>query len=307
MTNYRFHFLSLAFAFIGLSATAEELHVGISVSDLSNPFFQQLARAAEDRASELTQGEAKVTVVSSAYDLERQAAQLESFADDGKQIIMLSAASYNGLTESIDRLRSTGIIFVAVDVAAARTNATITTHNYAAGAMTCKQLASELDFEGSVAIVNGPQVSSAIDRVTGCLEVLDSYPAIRVVDTQQNGGGTFDGGFERMTHLLLAYPELKGVFTINDPSALGAEQAALAAGRDDLGIVSVDGAPEGKERMRSGDTLIKGTAAPFPSQIGLKAAEVGVALARGEQMNRSIWLIDPVQITVKNVGSFPSW
>ena len=307
MTNYRFHFLSLAFAFIGLSATAEELHVGISVSDLSNPFFQQLARAAEDRASELTQGEAKVTVVSSAYDLERQAAQLQSFADDGKQIIMLSAASYNGLTESIDRLRSTGIIFVAVDVAAARTNATITTHNYAAGAMTCKQLASELDFEGSVAIVNGPQVSSAIDRVTGCLEVLDSYPAIKVVDTQQNGGGTFDGGFERMTHLLLAYPELKGVFTINDPSALGAEQAALAAGRDDLVIVSVDGAPEVKERMRSGDTLIKGTAAQFPSHIGLKAAEVGVALARGEQMNRSIWLIDPVQITVKNVGSFPSW
>lgn len=307
MTNYRFHFLSLAFAFIGLSATAEELHVGISVSDLSNPFFQQLARAAEDRASELTQGEAKVTVVSSAYDLERQAAQLQSFADDGKQIIMLSAASYNGLTESIDRLRSTGIIFVAVDVAAARTNATITTHNYAAGAMTCKQLASELDFEGSVAIVNGPQVSSAIDRVTGCLEVLDSYPAIRVLDTQQNGGGTFDGGFERMTHLLLAYPELKGVFTINDPSALGAEQAALAAGRDDLVIVSVDGAPEVKERMRSGDTLIKGTAAQFPSQIGVKAAEVGVALARGEQMNRSIWLIDPVQITVKNVGSFPSW
>ena len=307
MTNYRFHFLSLAFAFIGLSATAEELHVGISVSDLSNPFFQQLARAAEDRALELTQGEAKVTVVSSAYDLERQAAQLQSFADDGKQIIMLSAASYNGLTESIDRLRSTGIIFVAVDVAAARTNATITTHNYAAGAMTCKQLASELDFEGSVAIVNGPQVSSAIDRVTGCLEVLDSYPAIKVVDTQQNGGGTFDGGFERMTHLLLAYPELKGVFTINDPSALGAEQAALAAGRDDLVIVSVDGAPEVKERMRTGDTLIKGTAAQFPSQIGAKAAEVGVALARGEPMNRSIWLIDPVQITVKNVGSFPSW
>lgn len=307
MTNYRIHFLPLAFALISANAAAEELQVGISVSDLSNPFFQQLARAAEDRASELTEGEAKVTVVSSAYDLERQAEQLHSFAETGKQVIMLSAASYNGLTESIDRLRNTGIIFVAVDVAAARTNATITTHNYAAGAMTCKQLASELNYEGSVAIVNGPQVSSAIDRVTGCLEVLDSYPAIRVVDTQQNGGGTFDGGFERMTHLLLAYPGLKGVFTINDPSALGAEQAALAAGRDDLVIVSVDGAPEVKERMRTGDTLIKGTAAQFPSQIGAKAAEVGIALARGEPMNRSIWLIDPVQITAKNVEGFPGW
>lgn len=293
---------------LGISCVAQaEVKVGISVSDLANPFFRQLARAAEDRAKEILGGDASVTVVSSAYDLERQIGQIDQFVADGVEVILLSAASYNGLTDKIDEVRRKGVRVLAVDVAAARADATITTNNYEAGTQSCEYLAEQLKYEGAVAIINGPQVSSIIERVSGCLEVFDRYPAIRVVDTQQNGGGTFDGGFERMTHLLLASPELDGVFVINDPSALGAEQAALAAGRDDLTIVSVDGAPEVKSRMLTGRTLIKGSAAQFPSQIGAKAAEVGVALARGEPMSRSIWLIEPVMLTIRNVTNYPDW
>ena len=299
--------LGLSVSMAASHSTAEEIKIGISVSDLANPFFRQLARAAEDRAQALTAGEAQVTVVSSAYDLERQIQQIEQFVDTGIEVILLSAASYNGLTEKIDEVRRGGVHVLAVDVAAARADATITTNNYEAGTQSCRYLAKELNYEGQVAIINGPQVSSIIERVSGCLEVLDGYPAIRVVDTYQNGGGTFDGGFERMTHLLLASPDLDGVFVINDPSALGAEQAALAAGRDDLIILSVDGAPEVKARMLTGETLIKGTAAQFPSQIGAKAAEVGFALVRGEPVNRSIWLIDPELITIRNVTNYTDW
>ena len=54
-------------------------------------------------------------------------------------------------------------------------------------------------------------------------------------------GGAREGGLEKMTALMTAHPDIQGVFTINEPSALGAEQAARQAGRDNFVIVSVDG------------------------------------------------------------------
>lgn len=305
--NLGFKPLTLALT-LSLSVAAQaELKIGVSVSDLANPYFRQLARAAEDRAQALLQGEVEVSVVSSAYDRERQIRQINQFVNDGTEVLLISAASYNGLTETLDQIRAKGVHVIAVDVAAARVDATITTNNFEAGSISCRFMTELLGDKGKVGIINGPQVSSITERVAGCLDVFDDLPGINILDTNQNGGGTFDGGFERMTHLLMAYPDIEAVFVINDPSALGAEQAALAAGRKDLIIVSVDGAPEVKARMSDANTLIKATAAQFPSRIGAMAANIGIELARGDTLARSTWIIDPELITIKNVASFREW
>ena len=47
-----------------------------------------------------------------------------------------------------------------------------------------------------------------------------------------------------MTQLLLRYPAINGVFASNDRQALGAEQAARAAGRKEVMIAGVDGSPD---------------------------------------------------------------
>ncbi len=280
--------------------------IGISVSDLSNPYFRQLARAAEAEAARVA-GQADVLVVSSAYDLERQSRQLQRFFTEGYHIMLVSAASFDGLTSTITELRAKGARIIAVDVAAEGVDATITTDNRQAGRISCDYIAQKIDGKGTVGVINGPPVSSIIDRVSGCLGVFDQHANISVLDTDQNGGGTFDGGFERMTHLLTAYPEINAVFAINDPSALGAEQAALAAGRDDVMIVSVDGAPDAKRRIKAGETLIKATAAQFPSRIGALAAQLGIQLAKGESLDESTRLIETELITVKNVWSYRDW
>lgn len=280
--------------------------IGISVSDLSNPYFRQLARAAEAEAVRVA-GQADVLVVSSAYDLERQSRQLQRFFTEGYHIMLVSAASFGGLTPTITELRAKGAHIIAVDVAAEGVDATITTDNRQAGRISCDYIAQKIDGKGTVGVINGPPVSSIIDRVSGCLGVFDQHSNISVLDTDQNGGGTFDGGFERMTHLLTAYPEINAVFAINDPSALGAEQAALAAGRDDVMIVSVDGAPDAKLRIKAGETLIKATAAQFPSRIGALAAQLGIQLAAGESLDESTRLIETELITVKNVWSYRDW
>lgn len=297
---------TLLLGLIIASVVQAEVKIGISVSDLSNPYFRQLSKAVEAQAREIA-GDVDVLVVSSAYDLQRQSRQLQRFFTEGYKIMLVSAASYDGLTQTITDLKAQGAHIIAVDVAAQGVDATITTDNRQAGRIACEYLVSQLDSQGTIGVINGPPVSSIIDRVAGCLEVVKQHPAIEIVDMDQNGGGTFDGGFERMTHLLTAYPKINAVFAINDPSALGAEQAALAAARSDVIIVSVDGAPDAKARIKQDDTLIRGTAAQFPSKIGALAATLGIELAAGGTLEQPLRLIDTELITVKNVWNYRDW
>ncbi|MBV1787680.1 substrate-binding domain-containing protein [Marinobacterium sp. D7] len=286
---------------------AEPLSIGVSVSDLGNPYFQRIARAAEQEARRQIGDEVRVQVMSSAYDLERQAAQIDRFIAAGVDLILLSAASYDGLNDAIARAHEAGIYVIAVDVQAAGADATVTTDNAAAGRLACDYLVRQLNGSGRVVIINGPPVSSVLERVEGCRNRLAQETGIELMSMDQNGGGSFEGGFEKMTHLLTAFPQIDAVFTINDPTALGAEQAANEAQRHEFIIASVDGAPRALQRLPDADTLLRATAAQFPSEIAKRAIELGVRLIRGDTLERELWLIPPELITADNVDQFGQW
>jgi len=288
-------------------ADARPLSIGVTVSDLGNPYFQVIARAAE-REARLQAGEdVQVQVVSSAYDLQRQAEQIDRFIADEVDLILLSAASLDGLSDAIARAHEAGIYVIAVDVRAEGADVTVTTDNQTAGRLACDYLVRKLGGQGRVVIINGPPVSSVLERVDGCRKRLAEEPGIELLSMDQNGGGSFEGGFEKMTHLLTAYPRIDAVFTINDPTALGAEQAANEAQRKEFIIASIDGAPRALRRLPQPGTLLHATASQFPSRISQKAIELGLRLVRGEQLEKQLWLIPPELITAENVDEFGQW
>jgi ribose transport system substrate-binding protein len=69
---------------MGLSAvtgqTAELSSIGVSVADLGNPFFVQIAESITGKARELSGDQVKVIVRSSAYDLNRQRRQIKDLS-----------------------------------------------------------------------------------------------------------------------------------------------------------------------------------------------------------------------------------
>ena len=79
--------------------------------------------------------------------------------------------------------------------------ATITTNNIKAGEKACDYIAQKLNGKGEVAIMNGPPVSSVIDRVNGCKQALAKAPDIKIVSDNQNGKGSREGGLEVMIGL----------------------------------------------------------------------------------------------------------
>ncbi|WP_151705383.1 ABC transporter substrate-binding protein [Nitrincola alkalilacustris] len=301
--------LALSAQALADTATSPErqLTIGVSVSDLGNPYFSRLVQGAERKAAELTGGQAQVLLVSSAYDVQRQTQQLDLFIQQGVDMILLSAAAYDAFDAVIARAQAAGIKVLAVDVRARGADATVTTDNLQAGHIACDHLARQLQGSGEVVILNGPPVSSIIERVQGCREALQLFPDITLLSSDRNSGGSLEGGVEAMTHLLLEHPQIKGVFAINDPAALGAEMAGQLANRKDFMIVSVDGAPAAVERIRDPDALLRATATQSPAQMAELAVEIGYQLLQGEQPDQTEHLLPATLITSENANQTDGW
>ncbi len=171
---------------------------------------------------------------------------------------------------AIKRAQAAGVVVVAVDVAAAGADATVQTNNVQAGEIACQYLADKINGKGNVIIENGPQVSSVIERVKGCKEVLAKHPDIKILSDDQDGKGSREGGMNAMQGYLTRFPDIAGVFTINDPQAIGSDLAAKQLNRTGIVITSVDGAPDIVPALK-GTTLVQASASQDPTEIGTQA------------------------------------
>jgi ribose transport system substrate-binding protein len=281
--------------------------IGISVADLGNPFFVQIAESVTDKARELAGDQVEVIVRSSAYDLGRQQTQIDEFIQRKVDLIVLTAADSVKIEPQVRRAQQAGIRVIAVDINAAGADVTITTDNVQAGEIACRYLAQRLHGQGNVVIINGAIISSVIDRVGGCKAVLNDYPGITLLSDQRNGGGSIEGGLEAMTHLINAYEDIDGVFAINDPSAQGAVMAAQQAGRTDFIITSVDGAPAACQALAQATSPWVASAAQFPREMAERAVELGLALIQGRKPKSAVILIPARLITVDNLADYHGW
>lgn len=287
---------------------APALHVGLIVSDLRNPFFMRIARAVE--SSLATAGSPRpprLTVVSSGFDNTRQAEQFEALVRQRVNLIIVTPIDPARLGAQVVAAHDAGIKVVALDAAARGADLTITTNNLLAGKMACEHLGRELKGVGEIAIIDGPSNSAVVDRMLGCREALAGFPGLRLVSEALDGGASKEGGLEQMTRLLAGFPRLAGVFTINDPTALGAEVAARTVGRNEVVITTVDGSPEVVLRLRDARSLIAATAAQAPAQMGRRAVAQGLAMVRGNAPADSLVQLTPVLVTRENVQGYQGW
>jgi ribose transport system substrate-binding protein len=282
--------------------------VGITVGDLGNPFFVQIAKGAETKARELGGNGVKVSAVSSGYDLNQQANQIDDFIAAKVDLIILNAADSKGIAPAVRKARAAGIQVVAVDVAAeGGVGATVMSDNTQAGRLAATHLVEQLGGKGQVVIINGPPVSAVRDRVAGAEAVFKAHPGIKVVSRDQNAGGNRMGGMNVMTDLLTAHTDISGVFAINDPTALGAVLALRQARREGVTVVGVDGAPDAEKALQDPKGGLAATAAQDPFSMAAKAVEVGEALLRGERLAQELILVPVTLVTRENIGSYRGW
>src|SRR5580700_2678635 len=91
--------------------------VAVTVGDLGNPFFVQIAHGAEAAAKKINPS-VKFQSESSNYDVNNQTNQIDNFVANGANLILLNAADSKGIAPAVMRAKSAGVTVVAVDVAA---------------------------------------------------------------------------------------------------------------------------------------------------------------------------------------------
>lgn len=299
----------LALAGLWAAPAARPLRsVGVTVGDLGNPFFVQVAKGAEAKVRELGGAGVKFSAVSSNYDLNQQTNQLEDFIAAKVDLIILGAADTKGIAPAVRKARAAGIVVVAVDVAAeGGVSATVMSDNLQAGRIAAEFVATKLGGKGRVAIINGPPVSAVMDRVRGAEEIFRKHPGIQVVSRDQNAGGNRMGGMNIATDLLTANPDLDAIFAINDPTGLGAALAVRQARREKVFVVGVDGAPDAEKALRDPKNAFLATAAQDPFTMAAKAVEVGFELLQGRTPAVDPLLVPVSLITRDNIAKYQGW
>jgi ABC-type sugar transport system substrate-binding protein len=125
---------------------------------------------------------------------------------------------------------------------------------------------------------------------------MQKYPGIKVVQSL-NGGGVRDKALKAADDMLQGHPNIKGIFGINDDSALGALSSAEARGRNEMVIVGYDAIPEAVKAIQRGSAL-RADVAQQPKDLGAKTIEAIATHFAGGQVQKSIAV--PVKIVDAN-------
>ena len=310
MRLYRKVFLAMALtAFTFASASAQDVkitHVGMTVGTLGNPFFIPLIEGATNTIKEVAP-KAEITVVGADYDLNKQTTQIENFIASGVQLLMVNAVDGKAVAPVIARAKAAGIYVGAFDVTTDGADVTVMTNNVQAGDVACTYLAEQLKGKGKVVIINGPPVSSIMDRVKGCQQAFARHPGLEILSDNQDGKASRDGGFAVMQGLLTRYSHIDAVFGANDPTALGADLAARQLNRSEMIIAGVDGAPDVVKAIKSGTTLIVASASQDPYGMAAEATRLTIDLMRGKVPPQKVILLDTKLVHAGNVETFVGW
>jgi ribose transport system substrate-binding protein len=278
--------------------------VGIIVGPLGNPFYVALAKGMETEIKKINP-DAQVTAVSNDYDLNKDVTAIDTFVAAGADIIFLDAADSEAIEPAVKKALDAGVIVVGVDAGAKGAPVNLTVDHTAAGRIACQYLADYLEHKGNIVIIDSVPMVAIAQRVEGCKEAIGQYPDMTILSADQRGDGSRDSGLEVMQTLLTRFPDINGVFSINDQMAIGASLAAKQLGRT-VAITGIDGSPEAEEALKT-DTMFVGTAAQSPFNVGAQSVKVGYDLFQGKKPESDVILIAPTLVNRDNIGEYQGW
>ncbi|TCV67458.1 ABC transporter substrate-binding protein [Neorhizobium sp. S3-V5DH] len=278
--------------------------IGLMVQDMSNPFFSAMDRGAKRAAQAIG---AKVNTQDAQLDLANQNTQIDAFIQQGVSLIVISAVDEAGIEPAIARAKEAGIVVIAVDTPAKGADAVVMTDAVQAGEKSCDYLFTKLGGKGNVLLVDGTPIQTIIDRINGCKNVAKKYPGIKIVG-QQASKNDRASGLMVTTDMLTANPDVKGIFGMNDPSALGAVLAVEQAGKaSEIVVTGVDGSPEGVAELKREGSPFIGTATQNPRAMVEQAVKIAQEMLNGKPPEEKTILIPSELVTRDNVNQYPGW
>ena len=267
----------------GASFAQETREIALISKGFQHQFWQAVKAGADKAGAELG-----VTVTFEGPDnetqVDRQIDMLAAALSRNPAAIGFAALDSQAATPLLQQAKDAGIPVIAFDsgVESDIPLTTATTDNIAAASLAADKMAELIGGSGKIAVVAHDQTSrTGIDRRDGFVNrIAEAYPDIEIVSVQYGGGDQLQST-EITKSILLANPDLKGIFGTNEGSAIG-----VANGKQELGsqvvVIGFDSGAAQKGMVQSG--LMNGAITQNPVGIGYETVKAAVTALDGGEL-----------------------
>ncbi len=263
--------------------------IGLSLSDLSNPFFADVQTGAQ-KAADLFGADLLVT--DAGNDDARQLVDLQSFLEKPVDIMIVNPTNAETVAPALEIATASGIQVLTVDRKAAREDLVLShvaSDNVAGGRMAAEFIAQQLQKTGKVVELEGiPGTSAAHDRGKGFNEIINKYPELTIV-TREVCDFDRTKAKEAMQRILEQNISFDAVFAHNDAMILGVGDAFEAEQQPFSPIlVGFDAIPEARDAVRQ--QHVTATIAQQPEKMGWQAVKAAVDVLRGAPLDDMVFV-----------------
>ena len=274
---------------------------GYTCMDGTNPFFVTI----QDKMKELIEARGDELVITDpGNDVTKQISQVEDMLSQNLDGLFMNPVDAQGIIPALDQAKEAGVPMVGFDTEVGDMSYLVSytgSDNYNAGKVVGEDLVKKLPDGGKIIILDSPTMQSVVDRTNGFMDAIKDHNFDVVA--QQDAKGNLQVAMGIAEDLLQANPDVVAIFGGTDPTALGALAAANAAGIKDCKIYGVDGSPDIKKELASGDSLIEGTGAQSPVSIAEKAVEIMYDYVEGKQVEEK-YPVETFLISGENVKDY---
>lgn len=220
-----------------------------------NSYFDTVKRGMEAIAEENN-----VTIIhqgSPNFDPVEQTAVLNAVLAQAPDLLIVAPTDPVSMRAPIQRFLDAGIPVITVDQVLENSDGIVSSiygDSRQGGELAGAEMAELIGGSGTVAIINVVSGVTVLDeRVEGFTDALaEVAPDVTIAPVQE--AGSSPSGSEAVTRsLLLAYPDLKGIYGVTEVNAEGAAAALRAQNRSgDIPVIAFDGTPLEVEYLEDG-------------------------------------------------------
>jgi len=266
---------------------AEKKVIGFSVYDMQYGFFQDMERGTREAAEAagydyilVDEKSSESTMVSATIDLINQ----------DIDALIISPFKPDALGPIVDAAKAKGIPVVVDDIGGGGTeyDVIVISDNYEGGVIAAEHMDALISAAGKpkkVASITCEASAVYAARRNEGFEAKITELGYEVVATL-SGNSQQEQGYKVMQDILTANPDVSGVFSCNDPMAVGAAQAIKDAGKSgsmDIFVIGFNADEIALESIKAGD--MAATVQQVPFEMGKMTVDLATQLMNGETLS----------------------
>lgn len=278
---------SMVFAAGAKELDSKKITIGLSLYDTKIQYFASMEKGVREYCAEMGYD---VIVHDEKSDETAMVSGCTDLINQGVDALLVSPFKPEALGPVATLANKKGIPFIILDIGngngAYPYDAFIVSDNIGGGRLAGEYLIKKFKEQGknlsktkTAVITIDPSNVANHSRGIGFVDVMEEN-GVSVVSNIYAKEATADATYPVAKNILTANPTIAAIFCSNDDEAIGASQAAIDSGRNDLLVIGFDGQENAVEAIQNGSILA--SVKQYPSEMGKLGVQLAVKKINGE-------------------------